>query len=127
MLSSFLHQSVSCRSPASCSGCHGECIRSGDFSGSADFLLARRQRGDDRSGAERPGHQSKMPASLLLLSQNISASSLTLLLRPQLRDFLLQQLGPASSHRALGQVRQVIDEVLQAAVSTNEKPNTRIR
>ncbi|KAF0028691.1 hypothetical protein F2P81_017796 [Scophthalmus maximus] len=39
----------------------------------------------------------------------------------KLRDFLLQQLGPASSHHALGQVKEVISEVLQAAAATNEK------
>ncbi|XP_071358849.1 cadherin-like and PC-esterase domain-containing protein 1 isoform X2 [Trachinotus anak] len=43
---------------------------------------------------------------------------------PQLRDFLRQQLGPTSSHQAFGQMKQVIGEVLQAAVSTNEKTQT---
>ncbi|XP_029351193.1 cadherin-like and PC-esterase domain-containing protein 1 [Echeneis naucrates] len=38
----------------------------------------------------------------------------------KLRDFLLQQLGPTNSHQALGQVKQVIGEVLLAAASTNE-------
>ncbi|XP_018545055.1 cadherin-like and PC-esterase domain-containing protein 1 isoform X2 [Lates calcarifer] len=41
----------------------------------------------------------------------------------KLRDFLLQQLGPMSSHQALGQVKQVIGEVLQAAL-TNDKKQT---
>lgn len=39
----------------------------------------------------------------------------------QLRHFLLQQLGPVASQKALEQVREVIGEVLQAAVSTDEK------
>lgn len=39
----------------------------------------------------------------------------------QLRHFLLQQLGPVASQNALEQVREVIGEVLQAAVSTIEK------
>ncbi|XP_072234102.1 cadherin-like and PC-esterase domain-containing protein 1 [Leuresthes tenuis] len=38
----------------------------------------------------------------------------------KIRDFLLQQLGPAASHHALGQVKRVIGEVLQA-VATNEE------
>ncbi|XP_029282294.1 cadherin-like and PC-esterase domain-containing protein 1 [Cottoperca gobio] len=45
--------------------------------------------------------------------------------RPKkLRHFLLQQLGPNTSHDALGQIKKVIGEVLQAAVSTNEKQQT---
>ncbi|XP_040007505.1 cadherin-like and PC-esterase domain-containing protein 1 isoform X2 [Xiphias gladius] len=39
----------------------------------------------------------------------------------KLRDFLLQQLGPMSSHQALRQMKQVIGEVLQAVVSTDAK------
>lgn len=39
----------------------------------------------------------------------------------QLHHFLLQQLGPAGSHKALQQVRLVVDEVLRAALLTNEK------
>ncbi|XP_069376137.1 cadherin-like and PC-esterase domain-containing protein 1 isoform X2 [Paralichthys olivaceus] len=39
----------------------------------------------------------------------------------KLRDFLRQQLGPVSSHHALGHMKHVIGEVLQAAVSTNER------
>ncbi|XP_022611548.1 cadherin-like and PC-esterase domain-containing protein 1 [Seriola dumerili] len=42
----------------------------------------------------------------------------------KLRDFLLQQLGPTNSQQALGQMKQVIGEVLQAAASTNEKTET---
>ncbi|XP_040886483.1 cadherin-like and PC-esterase domain-containing protein 1 isoform X2 [Toxotes jaculatrix] len=42
----------------------------------------------------------------------------------KLRHFLLQQLGPSVSHQALGQVKQVIGEVLQAAASTNERTQT---
>ncbi|XP_073336316.1 cadherin-like and PC-esterase domain-containing protein 1 [Pagrus major] len=42
----------------------------------------------------------------------------------KLRDFLLQQLGPNTSHEALGQVKKVIGEVLQAAVSTNQRQQT---
>uniref|UniRef100_A0A3B5B1U8 Cadherin like and PC-esterase domain containing 1 n=1 Tax=Stegastes partitus TaxID=144197 RepID=A0A3B5B1U8_9TELE len=41
----------------------------------------------------------------------------------KLGDFLLQQLGPATSHQALEQVKQVIGEVLQAAAA-NEKQRT---
>lgn len=37
------------------------------------------------------------------------------------RDFLLQQLGPTISHDALVQVKRVAGEVLQAALSTNQK------
>ncbi|KAG7496140.1 hypothetical protein JOB18_012898 [Solea senegalensis] len=40
----------------------------------------------------------------------------------ELSDFLLQQLGPAGSHHALWQVKQVVGDVLQAAAaSTNKK------
>ncbi|TDG96441.1 hypothetical protein EPR50_G00228330, partial [Perca flavescens] len=39
----------------------------------------------------------------------------------KLRNFLLQQFGPNASHDALGQTKKVIGEVLQAAVSTNQK------
>ncbi|CAN9508353.1 unnamed protein product [Ophioblennius macclurei] len=39
----------------------------------------------------------------------------------KLRDFLLEQLGPAASHDALGQVKRVISEVLQAAAASNEE------
>ncbi|TMS01103.1 Cadherin-like and PC-esterase domain-containing protein 1, partial [Larimichthys crocea] len=42
----------------------------------------------------------------------------------KLGNFLLQQLGPAASHEALRQVKKVIGDVLQAAMSTNEKPPT---
>ncbi|XP_070784756.1 cadherin-like and PC-esterase domain-containing protein 1 [Enoplosus armatus] len=42
----------------------------------------------------------------------------------KIRKFLLQQLGPTTSHEALGQVKKVIGEVLQAAMSTNEKQQT---
>ncbi|KAI3366324.1 hypothetical protein L3Q82_000432 [Scortum barcoo] len=42
----------------------------------------------------------------------------------KLESFLLQQLGPATSHQALQQVKKVVGEVLQAAVSTNEKQQT---
>ncbi|XP_060885482.1 cadherin-like and PC-esterase domain-containing protein 1 [Labrus mixtus] len=42
----------------------------------------------------------------------------------KLSDFLLQQLGPNTSHDALGQVKRVIGEVLQAALSTNQKKET---
>lgn len=40
---------------------------------------------------------------------------------PQLQHFLLQQLGLAGSQDALQQVRFVVNEVLRAALSTNEK------
>ncbi|XP_034528958.1 cadherin-like and PC-esterase domain-containing protein 1 [Notolabrus celidotus] len=39
----------------------------------------------------------------------------------KLRDFLLQQLGSNISHDAVMQVKRVTGEVLQAAVSTNQK------
>lgn len=39
----------------------------------------------------------------------------------KLRDFLLEQFGPATSHDALGQVKRVISEVLQAAASGEER------
>lgn len=39
----------------------------------------------------------------------------------KLRDFLLQRFGPNTSHDALGQVKRVIGDVLQAAVSSNQK------
>ncbi|KAM8740231.1 cadherin-like and PC-esterase domain-containing protein 1 isoform 1-T1 [Acanthopagrus schlegelii] len=42
----------------------------------------------------------------------------------KLRDFLLQQLGTNTSHEALGQVKKVIGEVLQAAVSTTQRQQT---
>ncbi|XP_076577866.1 cadherin-like and PC-esterase domain-containing protein 1 [Chaetodon auriga] len=42
----------------------------------------------------------------------------------KLWNFLLQQLGPRTSHDALGQVKEVIGEVLQAAASTNERQQT---
>ncbi|KAM7367453.1 hypothetical protein PAMP_015353 [Pampus punctatissimus] len=42
----------------------------------------------------------------------------------QLRNFLLQQLGPTASHEALRQVKQAIGEVLQAAASINEREET---
>nr|XP_046234976.1 cadherin-like and PC-esterase domain-containing protein 1 isoform X2 [Scatophagus argus] len=42
----------------------------------------------------------------------------------KLRNFLLYQFGPATSHDALVQVKKVIGEVLQAAVSTNGKQQT---
>lgn len=42
----------------------------------------------------------------------------------QLRNFLLHQLGQTASHDALGQVKQAIGEVLQAAASTNQKEET---
>ncbi|XP_078128774.1 uncharacterized protein LOC144532100 [Sander vitreus] len=42
----------------------------------------------------------------------------------KLRNFLLQQFGPNTSHDALGQMKKVIGEVLLAAVSTNQKQQT---
>ncbi|KAM9334858.1 cadherin-like and PC-esterase domain-containing protein 1 [Symphorus nematophorus] len=43
----------------------------------------------------------------------------------KLSSFLLQQLGPTTSHDALGQLKKVIGDVLQAAVvSTNQKQQT---
>lgn len=59
--SSPVWQSLTCRSPASCSGCHGECLRPGDISKAADFLPAWHQRGDDQSGAGGAAHEGKTP------------------------------------------------------------------
>ncbi|CAK6983151.1 cadherin-like and PC-esterase domain-containing protein 1 isoform X1 [Scomber scombrus] len=42
----------------------------------------------------------------------------------KIMDFLLQQFGQTSSHDALGQVKQVIGEVLHAAASTNQRAET---
>ncbi|XP_029017858.1 cadherin-like and PC-esterase domain-containing protein 1 isoform X2 [Betta splendens] len=39
----------------------------------------------------------------------------------KLRTFLLEQLGPADSHQALGQIKKVIGELLQAAISTSDR------
>uniref|UniRef100_UPI0037E7DC25 cadherin-like and PC-esterase domain-containing protein 1 n=1 Tax=Semicossyphus pulcher TaxID=241346 RepID=UPI0037E7DC25 len=45
----------------------------------------------------------------------------------KLRDFLLQQLGPNTSHDALRQVKRVTGEVLHAAVSTSQKTENHSR
>ncbi|KAK9526032.1 hypothetical protein VZT92_016691 [Zoarces viviparus] len=42
----------------------------------------------------------------------------------KLRNFLLQWLGPPTSHDALGQIKKVIGDVLLAALSTNDEQET---
>ncbi|XP_029902090.1 cadherin-like and PC-esterase domain-containing protein 1 isoform X2 [Myripristis murdjan] len=42
----------------------------------------------------------------------------------QLKTFLLQRLGPTASHKALGQLKEVIGQVLRAAVLTNQEVNS---
>ncbi|XP_056132696.1 cadherin-like and PC-esterase domain-containing protein 1 [Lampris incognitus] len=45
----------------------------------------------------------------------------------QLKAFLLQQLGSAASHEALGHVREVVAQVLRAAVLTSEEAKSSAR
>ncbi|XP_026182295.1 cadherin-like and PC-esterase domain-containing protein 1 isoform X2 [Mastacembelus armatus] len=62
------------------------------------------------------------PLTAFLHDITVVTASQELRGRPtKLRNFLLQRLGPTRSHQALGQVKRVICEVLQAATSTNER------
>ncbi|XP_034434182.1 cadherin-like and PC-esterase domain-containing protein 1 [Hippoglossus hippoglossus] len=62
------------------------------------------------------------PLTSFLHDVMVVATNQELRARPlKLRDFLRQKLGPASSHHAFGQMKHVIGEVLQVAVSTNER------
>lgn len=71
----------------------------------------------------QPGGQLTQVTQLVccLVGWLVAALLTTMYFLPQLHHFLLQQLGPAGSHKALQQVRLVVDEVLRAALLTNEK------